>query len=47
MQMIVIVDVGLEENVINGREIYLGPKQDETIHSLKCCPLSLVSGGHL
>ena len=47
MQTMVTMKVGLEENVINDGEIYLGPKLDEAIPSLKCCPLGLVSGGHL
>ena len=47
MQMVVIVEVGLEENVINDGEICSGPKLDEATHSLKCCPLGLVSGGPL
>lgn len=45
--MMVTVEVELEENVINDGEIYLGPKLDEAIPSLKCSPLGLVSGGHL
>ena len=45
--MMVTVEVELEENVINDGEIYLGPKLDEAIPSLKCSLLGLVSGGHL